>query len=362
MRSVRRRVSGRRDRPAVPFGFGPGSEALWSEPRAPAGDLARVESGLLAAIDSEIGPVSRVCRYLVHAGGKRLRPTLVLLAARFGGAEASRVIPMAVAVELLHTATLYHDDIVDEASIRRARPSANARWGTRAAVFAGGYLFVKAMKLFASAGEAVNRAAAQAIERIWRGQTEETRNAYNLHLDERKFFEIIEQKTSALYELACRIGALAGDLPDRQTNALAAYGRNLGVGFQLVDDILDIVADEASLGKPPGADLRGGIYTLPVIATLARQDAGAARVRGILARHDPRREEIEEVLATLRANGSVDYAVEAARRAIQKAHDQAARLPDCGVRRSLNLLAADVLARADAAWRHAAAGRRSTDE
>lgn len=322
----------------------------WLEPCGDLGnDLDLVESHIRDAIRSEDPLMSEVSAYPFQAGGKRLRPALVLLAARLGRDLAAPPIAMAVAIEVLHTATLLHDDVVDDAATRRHRPSANARWSNSTAILAGGYLFARAMHLFATAGDTINNLACDATEQIWRGQTQETQNAHNLDLDEGTYFEIIERKTAGLYEFSCRVGALMAGVADRHVETLASYGRDLGVAFQLVDDVLDVVSDEKTLGKSPATDMRGGIYTLPAIHTLAQGDPDASRLRAILARRDPLEEELEEALGILRHNGSIPYTVCAALSLLHKAQGRLECLPDSDAKETLHRLAHWVLVRPDAA-------------
>ena len=322
----------------------------WLEPCGDLGsDLELVESHIRDVICSGDRLMSEVSGYLFEAGGKRLRPALVLLAARLGGGGAPLPISMASAIEVLHTATLLHDDVVDEAATRRHRPSANARWGNAIAILAGGYLLSRAMQVFASAGDAVNHLVCDTIEKIWRGQSQETQNAHNLDLDEGTYFEIIERKTAALYELSCRVGSLMAGLPDQQVEALASYGRDLGVAFQLIDDVLDVVSDEETLGKSPAADMRGGIYTLPVIHTLGQGDPDASRLRVVLAQRDPPEEELEEALDLLRHNRSIPYTVGAAVSILHRAQGRVECLPDSDAKKALRRLAQYVLVRPDVA-------------
>lgn len=309
-------------------------------------DLEQVAAGIREAVRSEDRLVATVCAEQLQHGGKRLRPTLLLLAARLGGQAARGVTQLAVALELLHTGTLYHDDVVDEAATRRFRPSVNARWGNAMAVFSGGYLLSRAMHLFAGGGDEINRLVSRAVDRVCRGQTRELQHVRDLDLGEARYFEIIEDKTATLYELACRIGGLVGGLSPSRVDLLARYGADVGTGFQLIDDVLDLVGDEATLGKPRAADLRGGVYTLPVLHTMARQDADARRLRAILAEGELSAPRILEALDILLRNRSIEYAISRARAALDRAVDHLAGLPERPARQALSRLPAHVLARA----------------
>jgi heptaprenyl diphosphate synthase len=321
-------------------------EAPWLTcPRVRAG-LPDVESGLLAAISGSGPVVDEVCGHLVRAGGKRMRPALVLLAAEYGDPTRPCVLTMAVAVELLHVATLYHDDIVDETATRRGMQSANARWGSPVAAYAGAYLLSRAMELFAAGGDDVDRLVTDSIARVWKGQMQELESVDALDLDERRMLDVIERKTAALFELPCRLGGLASGAPASDTATLGEFGRALGMAFQLVDDVMDIAAGEPLLGKPPGTDLREGIYTMPVLYALRSEGEDGPRLRSILARRDMRGTDLDEALALLRRSGALARTLEVAGGYVACAERCAQRLPDGGARESLVRLAATVLRRA----------------
>jgi heptaprenyl diphosphate synthase len=308
--------------------------------------LERVESGMLDAISGPGPPVDEVCAHLVRAGGKRLRPALVLLAAQYGDPDRPAVQHMAVAVELLHVATLYHDDIVDETPARRGMPSANARWGSPVAAYAGAYLLSRAMELFTAGGDEVDRLVSGAVAMVWKGQMQELEGVDVLDLDEQRMLGVIERKTAALFELPCRLGALASGASAAETAALAEYGRALGMAFQLVDDVMDIASGEPLLGKPPGTDLREGIYTLPVLYAIRSGDEDAARLRSILARQDMRGTDLDEALALLGRSGALARTLDTAGGFVARAECCARRLPDGAASESLLCLAASVLRRA----------------
>jgi heptaprenyl diphosphate synthase len=311
---------------------------LWLKSADVQKDLQLVETGLLDAVECDDPFVSAVCRHLINAGGKRLRPALLLLTTRFGGRNGSRARSVAVAIELLHIATLYHDDVVDQAVKRRQCVSVNAKWGNQVAVLAGTYLLSRAMYLFSCAGDKVGQAVSRAINTIWKGQMEETEGVYNLDLEETRLFNIIAQKTATLYELACHIGSVVSGLSNSETDQLAEYGRNLGIAFQLVDDAMDIMADEKLLGKPPGSDLREGIYTLPVLYTLRSTNADAVRLRAILAARQLTEERLFEALSILRRNGSIHYTVNTALAFIVEAKKRIQGFPNGDAKQSLCLL------------------------
>ena len=289
--------------------------------------------------------VNDVCGHLIRAGGKGLRPSLLLLSAEFGDHKVSGLVDLAVAVELLHVATLYHDDIIDEASYRRHQPSANLLWGNRAAAFAGTYLFSRAIGIFAMAGSEVNRIVTTAVADLWYGQSQESERVFDLDMDEESYLKIIENKTVALCELPCRLGALQGAVSADAAIALAAFGRKLGMAFQIIDDVLDIVGDERTLGKIPGIDLLEGIYTLPVLYCLSSGNENSVNLRAILRSKANNQEQIKAAVSIIKASGSIELAVEMARRFADDAIMQIDALPSGGARDSLVALVKHVIDR-----------------
>jgi heptaprenyl diphosphate synthase len=235
-----------------------------------AGDLGRVEVALKRAVQSDDPFLTDVATHLIGAGGKRLRPLLALTAGCAGGARPASddVVTGAVAVELVHLGSLYHDDVIDEAQTRRGVESVNARWSNIVAILAGDFLLARASALAASLGVEVAGILAATIGDLCKGQVLELQRLFDVDRDEAAYFGSIEGKTAALMASSCRIGALVGGLPREAVEALTTFGRHVGMIFQIVDDVLDLVASDEELGKPSGLDLADGIYTLPVIYAL----------------------------------------------------------------------------------------------
>ncbi|GIJ48916.1 geranylgeranyl pyrophosphate synthase [Virgisporangium aliadipatigenens] len=221
-----------------------------------------------------------VAGHLIAAGGKRMRPALALLAARFGPEpDGRRVLEAAALVELVHVASLYHDDVLDNADRRRGAPSANARWGDRLAVLGGDYLVAKAAILGAGLGPQAQRAQAETLARLVRGQVSEAAGPAPGQDPEQHYLAVVSDKTAALFGLAAHLGALAAGATPAATAALTRYAEQLGIAFQLADDVLDIAADRAASGKPDGADLRQGLRTLPVLRALRGTGERGPRAR-----------------------------------------------------------------------------------
>ncbi len=290
------------------------------------GDLARVEEVLRAAVVTEDALLTEIASHLIHAGGKRLRPALALTAAYAGLGEAEApeaVVRGAVSVELVHLGSLYHDDVMDEAASRRGVDSVNARWGNLRAILAGDFLLARASELAASLGTEVSALLAATIGRLCEGQVRELAHAYDVGRTENDYFAAIAGKTASLMATSCRVGALAAGLPRTAVDALTAYGQKIGVVFQIVDDILDVVATDEQLGKPAGNDLVEGVYTLPVIRALAAAEGTA--LRDALGRPIDRTESMR-VRDLVRSNGAVASAADVARAWAVEAADALAPL------------------------------------
>ena len=274
-------------------------------------DLERVEAEIRRELDSPVALIQEMGGYIAGAGGKRLRPMLLLLAARLAGYVGPRGVRLACVVELLHTATLIHDDVVDQAPLRRGRPSANAQWGDDASVLVGDHLYSKSFAMLVRDND---RAVMETLARSTVSMTEA--EVFQLELKrtgvttEADYLRIITQKTASFMSACCRIGALLGGVPAEQVDALTQYGLDIGVAFQISDDSLDFVANQDRLGKAIGADLREGKRTLPLIAMLTRATpAESERVKSLLKRHDLDAEEINEIRRYVVDHEGVEYAL-----------------------------------------------------
>ncbi|MBH5335476.1 polyprenyl synthetase family protein [Streptomyces pactum] len=264
-----------------PFGLSVRDQTLEADIQA---GLVAVEEGLLGATKSDVPFITEAAQHLVRAGGKRFRPLLVMLAAQFGDPHAPGIVPSAVVVELTHLATLYHDDVMDEAAVRRGVPSANARWGNSVAVLTGDFLFARASHILADLGPEAVRVQAEAFERLVTGQILETAGPRDGRDPIEHYLDVIAGKTGSLIAVSGRFGAMMSGADESVTNILTQYGERLGVAFQLADDVLDIASDSHESGKTPGTDLREGIPTLPVLRLRARAEAtGSAEDRELCA-------------------------------------------------------------------------------
>jgi heptaprenyl diphosphate synthase len=290
-------------------------------------DLARIEAALRGSVRTEDDYLTEIASHLVKAGGKRLRPVLAVAVARTRCAASDEVVLGGVSVELVHLGSLYHDDVMDEAETRRGIESVNARWGNLTAILAGDFLLSRASEIAASLGTEVAGLLANTIGRLCHGQIGELRTTFQVSRSEAAYLGSIQGKTASLFATACRIGAIVGELPRDQVEAATSYGHAFGMVFQIADDVLDLTATEAQLGKPAGHDLVEGVYTLPVIRTLASGGAVAEELTDLLGRpiDGP---ELDKALALVRSNGGVPAAVAVARRYADEAAEAAGRLDD----------------------------------
>jgi octaprenyl-diphosphate synthase len=273
-------------------------------------DLAEVEVEIRRELSSPVPLIQEMGGYIAGAGGKRLRPILLLLAARLADYRGPRAVRLACVVELLHTATLIHDDVVDQAPLRRGHASANARWGDDASVLVGDHLYSKSFAMLVRDND---RAVMETLARATVSMTEA--EVFQLQLkrsgltSEADYVRIITQKTASFMSACCRIGALLGAVAPAQTEALTRYGLDIGIAFQISDDALDFTADQARLGKAIGADLREGNRTLPLIAMLERvPTAEAEQVRAALRRRTLDAAEIDDIRRLVLEHDGVGYA------------------------------------------------------
>jgi heptaprenyl diphosphate synthase len=275
--------------------------------------LARVEEALRSAVRSDDAFLTEVASHLVDAGGKRLRPAMAVAAGSVGSPNGigNDLVRGGVAVELVHLGSLYHDDVMDEATTRRRVETVNARWGNLTAILAGDFLLARASEIASSLGMEVAGLLAATIGSLCEGQVRELQRVYDTSRSEEAYFLAISGKTAALFSTACRIGALVGGRPAEQVEALTRYGQRFGMAFQIVDDVLDLVATEEDLGKPVGNDLVEGVYTLPVIRALATPVEGP-ELAAMLGK-PLQRAEVEVARGLVRDGSAVDESLEVAR-------------------------------------------------
>lgn len=305
-----------------------------------ADDLASVDRVIRVRLQSEVALVNTVATYIIEAGGKRLRPVLLLLFARALGYQGDKHALLAAVIEFIHTATLLHDDVVDESELRRGRKTANAAFGNAASVLVGDFLYSRAFQMMVDAGRMrVMQVLADATNTIAEGEVLQLMNVHDPEVDEARYMQVIRYKTAKLFEAAAQLGAILGEAPPEVEAAAAEYGRRLGTAFQLIDDVLDYSGVAAETGKNVGDDLREGKPTLPLIRVL---EVGDTQERALVraAIEHGRTDAFDQIMTAIHRTDALDYARQMARREAKAAHDVATALPISPYRDTLIQLSA----------------------
>jgi octaprenyl-diphosphate synthase len=301
------------------------------------GDLVQVNRLILEHMQSKVALIPQVAGHIVAAGGKRLRPMLTLASARLCEYTGERHFGLAAAVEFIHTATLLHDDVVDSSDLRRGRATANALWGNQPSVLVGDFLFSRAFQLMVRDGSLeVLRILSEASAVIAEGEVLQLATANDIETTEQAYIDVIEAKTSALFAAAAEIGAVVAGKGEADAAALRRFGGNLGMAFQLIDDMLDYSAEEAELGKSIGDDFRDGKMTLPIVLALRHaDDAERAFWRRTMEDQDQTNEDLGHAIALMRRYGTLEATLDRARTYGAVALDALARFPDSQAKRAL---------------------------
>ncbi len=291
-------------------------------------DRERIESAMHDAVVTPDAYLNEIASHLIVAGGKRLRPVLAVAGAQILGERASNdVVRGGVACELVHLGSLYHDDVMDEADMRRGVETVNAKWGNLQAILAGDFLLSRASEIAASLGTEVAGLLARTIGWLCEGQIEELRHTYDVTRTEQSYLASIHGKTASLYGTAARIGGIAAGHDRPLVDALTEYGNSYGMVFQIVDDILDITATDEQLGKPAGHDIVEGVYTLPVLRTLALGTPAAAELADLLGSPLDTAQQ-DKALGILRSNDGIESAIETAHEYVARAVAACDDFPD----------------------------------
>jgi geranylgeranyl pyrophosphate synthase len=300
--------------------------------------LDEIEAGLRQAVRSDDEFVAGAAGYLVDAGGKRFRPLVSVLAAHFGDPSRPELVPAAVVVELTHLATLYHDDVMDEAAVRRGASSANARWDNTVAILTGDFLFSRASNLLADLGPHAVRLQAQTFERLVIGQIRETVGPRDGADPIEHYLAVLADKTGSLIATAAEFGGYYAGAAPATIDTLRRFGEQIGVAFQISDDILDIASDSAESGKTPGTDLREGVATLPALYALRSAEPAGERLRTLLARPLVDDAEHAEALGLLRTSSALEQSRATVRQYAAEARCLLADLQDVPARDALRTL------------------------
>ena len=310
-------------------------------------DLKGVEEQFKKDLASDVPLIRKVGEYVLSSGGKRIRPALLLLAAKLCNYGGNRHIPLASVVEFIHTATLLHDDVVDDANIRRGIPSANTLWGNSASVLVGDFLFSKSFSLMVADGDLrVLKVLSDATTKIAEGEVLQLLCTSDLDMTYERYVNVVECKTAVLLSAACQAGAIIGQATPEQEAALAAFGMELGIAFQIMDDTLDYVAKEEQFGKSIGHDLEEGKITLPLIHVLSKcQPAEKDLIAAVVTKDELDPADFTAVFELVSRYGGIDYSVATARMVIERAKDALQVFPDTSVKNALLDLADYVVTR-----------------
>ena len=302
-------------------------------------DMARVNDCIRDSLQSEVVLINQIANYIVSSGGKRLRPMLLNLSAHACGYQGQEHIPLAAIIEFIHTATLLHDDVVDESDLRRGQQSAHAVWGNAASVLVGDFLYSRSFQMMIGLDSMrIMEVLAQTTNTIAEGEVQQLLNMGDPEVDRQRYMQVIENKTAKLFEAACQLGAIISGQATEIENAMAVYGNRLGCAFQIADDVLDYTGDADTMGKNAGDDLAEGKPTLPLI--IARENCSLEdRELMDAAISNGSADNLEPILSIIQQTGSLDSAMEVARNMAAEARESIALLPESPWRDALGLLA-----------------------
>ncbi len=303
-------------------------------------EMQVVEKELRAVVQTQHPILTETSTHLLNAGGKRLRPALALFGAKFYNFELKKVLPLAVAMELIHMASLVHDDVVDASMTRRGIPTVKAMWGNSISTHIGSYLFAKSLALISEYEDTplVSRILSDTSVKMCEGEIQQISSSFDIDQNLKDYFYRIKCKTALLIAASIQLGAVACNAPENIHLPLRRYGHYIGMAFQVTDDILDMVADQTQLGKPIGGDLRQGIITLPVIFALAcckQKD----RLMELVCKVDKNEDEVQEALTIIKECGAIGQSFDIAKKYTTKAKEALKVLPDIPTRLTLSLAA-----------------------
>ena len=302
-------------------------------------DMAQVDACIRDSLKSDVALINQIANYIVSSGGKRLRPMLLTLCAHACGYQGQNHIPLAAIIEFIHTATLLHDDVVDESDLRRGQQSAHAVWGNAASVLVGDFLYSRSFQMMVGLESMhIMEVLADTTNTIAEGEVQQLLNMGDPEVDRQRYMQVIENKTAKLFEAACRLAAIISGQPADIENALAIYGNRLGSAFQIADDVLDYTGDSETMGKNAGDDLAEGKPTLPLI--FARERCNE-KERELLdaAISNGGVDDLEPILVIIRKSGSLDSAMDVAKTQAVEARQAIAVLPESPWRTALEQLA-----------------------
>ncbi|MGR9049924.1 heptaprenyl diphosphate synthase component II [Halobacillus faecis] len=291
-------------------------------------DLAVIEEAVNDTIQSDNPVLREASSQLLQAGGKRIRPVFVLLGGKFGDYDIERMKAVAVSLELIHTASLVHDDVIDEAELRRGEPTIKSRWDNRIAMYTGDYIFARSLEnLSVLENPRAHQILAGTMVELCLGEIEQIRDKYNIEQNLRTYLRRIKRKTALLIAASCRLGAIAANADPAHERALYQYGYYVGMSYQIIDDVLDFTASEKELGKPAGSDLLQGNITLPVLISMENPEFKRELELVFQQKEDLTREQLEPLIERVQSNGSIERSLELSDRYLKKAYQALNKLP-----------------------------------
>jgi octaprenyl-diphosphate synthase len=310
-------------------------------------ELQNVELQFRKNLQSDVQLIRKVGEYLLSSGGKRIRPALLILAAKLCGYQGDRHVALASVIEFIHTATLLHDDVVDNASLRRGIASANTLWGNEASVLVGDYLFSKSFSIIVEDGDlGILRAISGATTKIAEGEVLQLASMSNLAMTEEAYIDVVKSKTAVLLATACQVGAILGDACRERETDLREFGMDVGIAFQLIDDTLDYVSSEEKFGKSIGHDLEEGKVTLPLIHTLKQCTSSEKKLIEDVIMSDVLNDDgFRGVVSLVSAYGGIEYTIQAAREYVERGKSRLESFPELPDRQALLSLADYVVTR-----------------
>ncbi|NLV17069.1 MAG: heptaprenyl diphosphate synthase [Syntrophomonadaceae bacterium] len=309
-------------------------------------ELQLVEAELLNTLDTELPLLQESSRHLIKAGGKRLRPAFVLLAGRVFTDRVNELIHMAVALELVHLASLVHDDVIDSSLLRRGKDTVKAKFGNQISIYAGNYILARALMKVAEYNRAdVVDIIADTSIRVCEGEIVQLQTCFDVNQTLKDYLDRIERKTALLMAVSCHLGALLIGASPPHIKALKNFGHYLGMSFQITDDILDFIADEETLGKPTGSDIRQGIITLPALYALRKEGEYSEELRKILSSSDDIERYADRAMEIVRNSGGIEFSERMAQQYVKRAHKMLRLLPVCQSSAALGQIADFVYAR-----------------
>lgn len=306
-------------------------------------DIDQIEEALNETIQAEHPVLREASTQLLQAGGKRIRPVFVLLAGKFGEYNLERMKTVAVSLELIHMASLVHDDVIDNAELRRGKPTVKAKWDNKIAMYTGDYIFARSLECLSSLeNPRAHRILSETILQLCIGEMEQIKDKYNWNQNLRKYLRRIKRKTALLIAGSCNLGAIAADVTMQQEKALARYGYFVGMSYQIIDDVLDFISTEKELGKPAGDDLFQGNLTLPVLYAM-EDEAFSKQLRETFI--DPESltiQDIRPLIDYIKSSNAIDRSFELSERYLKKAHQELDQLPDIRAKQTFKDIAKSI--------------------